>query len=541
MSDQARFTLRGRNPDVLTCIANLSNDEVFTPPEFASRMLDTLAEAWAADNNGATIWADKTVRFLDPCTKSGVFLREITRRLTSGLADEMPNIEERVNHILTKQVFGIGITHLTSLLARRSVYCSKHAKGKHSIAKGFTSDDGNIWFERTEHTWEGEKCGYCGASKKTLDRGEGLETHAYAFIHTDNIKTRLAEIFGGNMQFDVIIGNPPYQLNTEGYGTQARPIYHKFVEQARKLDPRLLTMVIPARWFSGGMGLDEFRAAMLGDDRLRVIEDFPDSNDVFPGTQIKGGVCYFLWDRDNAGSVRVTTHDKGVAGNPVERPLLEPGADVFIRYNEALPILKKVFAAEVGQPPVPVSLSLPEEKQFTRLVSSIGVFGLDSTFRGKPSKGPRDIKVYRNGGIGYLARAELTKETHVVDKWKVFIPRAGSGSDAFPHPILGKPFVGEPGSISSWTYMYIGPFKDRAETENVISYINTRLFRLLVLLHKPSQDATRGVYTFVPMQNFSQPWTDEKIYAKYGITKDEIAFINSMIRPMDISGASDDE
>jgi site-specific DNA-methyltransferase (adenine-specific) len=185
MSEQVAFTLRGRNPDVLTCIANLSNDEVFTPPEFANRMLDTLACAWASSHNGANLWADKTVKFLDPCTKSGVFLREITSRLNKGLADEMPNLEERVNHILTQQVFGIGITHLTSLLARRSVYCSKHANGSHSIAKGFDSEAGNIWFERTEHTWANSKCIFCGTSQAVLDRGEELETHAYAFIHTD--------------------------------------------------------------------------------------------------------------------------------------------------------------------------------------------------------------------------------------------------------------------------------------------------------------------------------------------------------------------
>ncbi|PJC12756.1 MAG: restriction endonuclease, partial [Comamonadaceae bacterium CG_4_9_14_0_8_um_filter_60_18] len=152
MNEQVSFTLRGRNPDVLTCIANLSNDEVFTPPELAGRMLDMLAQAWAADHGGANLWADKTVRFLDPFTKSGVFLREITSRLTEGLAQQMPDLQERVNHILTQQVFGIGITRLTSLLARRSVYCSKHANGAHSIAKGFASDAGNIWFERTEHT-----------------------------------------------------------------------------------------------------------------------------------------------------------------------------------------------------------------------------------------------------------------------------------------------------------------------------------------------------------------------------------------------------
>ena len=250
MSTQASFALRSRNPDVLTCIANLSNDEVFTPPEFANRMLDTLAEAWGANNKGANIWADKTVKFLDPCTKSGVFLREITSRLTKGLEHEIPNLEKRVNHILTRQVFGIGITQITSLLARRSVYCSKHATGKHSIAKAFTGDDGNIWFKRLKHTWDGDKCQYCGAGKSVFDRAAGLETHAYAFIHTDNIKTRLAEIFGGNMQFDVIIGNPPYQLASDG-GTRDIPIYQHFVEQALNFDPRFLSMVIPSGWLAG--------------------------------------------------------------------------------------------------------------------------------------------------------------------------------------------------------------------------------------------------------------------------------------------------
>ena len=256
MSTKASFAFRSRNPDVLTCIANLSNDEVFTPPEFANRMLDTLTEAWAADKGGANLWSDKTARFLDPCTKSGVFLREITTRLATGLADEIPDLEERVNHILTKQVFGIGITHLTSLLARRSVYCSKHANGPHSVAKSFADDDGNIWFERMEHAWvkrnRKRKCKHCGASQKTLDRGEGLETHAYAFIHTDDIKSRVTELFGGDMQFDVIIGNPPYQLDDGGYGTSAAPIYQLFVEKAFDLDPRFAVFVTPSRWMAGG-------------------------------------------------------------------------------------------------------------------------------------------------------------------------------------------------------------------------------------------------------------------------------------------------
>jgi len=388
MSSQVSFSIRGRNPDVLTCIANLSNDEVFTPPEFAGRMLDTLACAWATAHNGANIWADSSVRFLDPFTKSGVFLREITSRLTKGLATEIPNLEERVNHILTRQVFGIGITHLTSLLARRSLYCSKHAKGEHSIAKSFSSDQGNIWFERTEHTWGDGKCTYCGASQKALDRGEGLETHAYAFIHTEDIKTRVAELFGGNMQFDVIIGNPPYQLNTDGFGTQARPIYQQFVQQAKTLDPRFLCMIIPARWFSGGMGLDEFRESMLNDARLRSIDDFLTASDVFPGVGLKGGVCYFLWNRDHPGLCEVTTHFKDWPISTASRPLLENGADVFIRFNEGLSILKKVMAVETGSSE---SLELPEAKKFMKLVSSIGSFGLESTFRGKEVRSGDDL------------------------------------------------------------------------------------------------------------------------------------------------------
>ncbi|HBN50714.1 MAG TPA: restriction endonuclease, partial [Thalassospira sp.] len=207
MSLQASFSLRGRNPDVLTCIANLSNDEVFTPPEFANRMLDTLAEAWAADHNGANLWADKSVKFLDPCTKSGVFLREITNRLTQGLATEISDLQERVDHILTKQVFGIGITHLTSLLARRSLYCSKHANGEHSVAKSFDTHAGNIWFERTNHDWFNGRCVFCKASQSSYDREDGMETHAYAFIHTTDIEARVVELFGDKMQFDVIIGN----------------------------------------------------------------------------------------------------------------------------------------------------------------------------------------------------------------------------------------------------------------------------------------------------------------------------------------------
>ncbi|MBW6511212.1 MAG: Eco57I restriction-modification methylase domain-containing protein [Desulfuromonadaceae bacterium] len=531
---QVSFSLRGRNPDVLTCIANLSNDEVFTPPEFANRMLDTLAEAWATAHNGANIWADSSVRFLDPFTKSGVFLREITSRLTKGLAVVIPDLEDRVEHILTNQVYGIGITHLTSLLARRSLYCSKHACGQHSIARSFTSDTGNIWFERVEHTWASGKCTFCGASQSELDRGKGLETHAYALIHTDNIKTRMAELFGDDMQFDVIIGNPPYQLDDGGYGTSAAPIYQLFVEQAKALEPRYLSMVIPARWFAGGKGLDEFRESMLSDDRLRSIDDYLSAADVFPGVGLKGGVCYFLWDRDNPGQCRVTTHFKDWPDSTACRQLLEEGVDVFIRFNEGLSILKKVAAVENGETH---SLLLPENKRFDQLVSSRKPFGLETTFKGKVAKSAGDVMVYQNGGKGHVARSTISSNTHLIDKWKIYVGRAAPGTgnkDTYPHKIISTPFLGEPGSISSETYLCIGPFDSKSEAESALSYLSCRLTRLLILLHKPSQDTTRKVYTFVPTQDWDRKWTAEDLYAKYDISVSEIAFIEKVVRPMEL-------
>jgi site-specific DNA-methyltransferase (adenine-specific) len=350
------------------------------------------------------------------------------------------------------------------------------------------------------------------------------------------------EIF--NVKFDVIVGNPPYQLETGGTGgsgRQATPIYQLFVQQAKKLEPRFMSMIIPSRWFAGGMGLDEFRESMLADDHLRSIDDYLSASDVFPGIGLKGGVCYFLWDRDNRGACRVTTHFKDWPASTTNRPLLEKGVDVFIRFNEGLSILKKVAAVESGSDQ---SLELPEEKKFIRLVSSIGAFGLSTTFKGKTEKSEDDLKVYRNGGVGYVARSEITKEQTVFDKWKVFIGAAGPGTgnkDTYPHRIISTPFVGEPGSISSWTYMYIGPFNSRTEAESVLSYLSCRLTRFLILLRKPSQHTTRKVYAFVPTQAWTKKWTDSDLYAKYGLSEDEIAFIEKVVRPLDLADRSPNE
>ncbi len=498
------------NPDVLSCLANLSSDEVFTPPQVAKQMLDLLP---------ADLWQDPNARFLDPCCKSGVFLREIASRLDKGLEIRIPDRQERINHIMTKQIFGISITELTGLMSRRSLYCSKTANGKYSICTAFDTPEGNIRFLRIEHTWKDGRCIHCGASEANYDRGTELETHAYEFIHTENPE----EIF--NMKFDVIIGNPPYQLDTAGYGRQAKPIYHLFVQQAKKLQPRFLCMIIPSRWFAGGMGLDEFRREMLHDDRIREIHDFPDATNIFPGVQIKGGICYFNWDRDNHGNCKVFNYLNGVT-TISERQLLETDAVTFVRYNEAIPILRKVLRFQ--------------EPSIRDLVSKQKPFGLSSNYSGKRVSFDGAVKLYQNGGVGYIKRNDVKTGIEVLNTWKVFVPRFGSGSDSFPHPILGRPFVGEPDSACTETYLYIGPFPDRETVENLISYLHTCFFRFLVMLNKPTQNALRQVYSFVPMQDFSKPWTDEELYKKYGLTAEEIAFIEKMVRPMD-NGIANEE
>ena len=528
MSDKlASFALRGRNPDVLTCIANLSNDEVFTPPEFANRMLDTLAEAWAADHAGANLWADKSVKFLDPCAKSGVFLREITSRLTIGLAKKIPDLGKRVDHILTKQVFGIGITQLTSLLARRSVYCSKHANGEHSIAKGFDGDTGNIWFKRQEHTWVDGKCRYCGASQSELDRGDDFESHAYAFIHTDDIRARLAELFGGDMQFDVIIGNPPYQMNDGGHGASAAPIYHLFVEKALDLEPRYAVFVTPSRWMTGGKGLDKFRERMLTDKRMRSIVDYPKLYEGFPGVKIRGGISYFLWGRDHNGLCDVQTiWDGEPTGPTVSRRLDSYG--VLVRRNEAIPILEKV--------------KLKKEPTLDKRVSSRKPFGFPTFFHGKPDpKGIKGaVKLYGSQRISWISRKDIAVNPEWIDDWKVLMTAVQGTSAAIETKFLSKPIIAEPGTACTETYLVAGHFEDEAEAANYAKYLRTRFVRFLVSLRKTTQHATRDVYSFVPDLTLDTEWTDPKLYKRYGLTKGDIEFIESQVAEhIDAAGVDD--
>ena len=488
------------NPDVLSCLANLSNDEVFTPPEIVNQMLDMLPQE---------LFKNPDTMFLDPACKTGVFLREIAKRLIKGLEPQFPDLQERIDHIFHKQLFGIAITELTSLLSRRGVYCSKYPNSEFSVSY-FDTAEGNIRYKRIPHTWKDGRCIYCGASQKEYDRGGELETYAYEFIHTITPE----KLF--NMKFDVIIGNPPYQLSDGGNGASAKPIYHLFVEQAKKLKPRYLSMIIPARWYAGGKGLDNFRNNMLTDDRLRIIHDFVNASDCFTGVEIKGGVCYFLWDRDYHGDCTVISHSGNKIISTMSRPLLEKNCDTFIRYNDAIQILHKVQALQ--------------EKTFDTIVSARKPFAFATDFRNyaKNVDMAHCIKLYAQKDIGYISRSQVEKNAEWIDLWKVYIPEAiGSGN---METDIVKPVLGEPQTACTETYVVVSPTTNKAMAENIISYINTKFFHFLLGLKKITQHTTSKTYSFIPMQDFSKPLTDKILYAKYKLTDDEIDFIESTIK-----------
>ncbi|MBI5761979.1 MAG: Eco57I restriction-modification methylase domain-containing protein [Planctomycetes bacterium] len=496
--------MNGHNPDILTCLANLSADEVFTPPKLASAMLDILPQ---------DLFRRPDTTFLDPVCKSGVFLREIARRLNDGLKDQMPDEQARINHILTKQVFGLAITELTALLSRRSVYCSKKADGKYSIATAFPKPDGNIRLPKTDHTWNAAgKCELCGANQGEYDRDETFEAYAYPFIHGIDP----TEVF--NVKFDVIIGNPPYQLSDGGFGRSASPIYHQFVRQAKKLEPRYLTMIIPSRWFGGGKGLDDFREEMLADDRVRRIVDFEDVNDVFSGIDLAGGVCYFLWDRDNPGLCSVT-NVHGNTETTSERRLDE--FKTFIRHGEAVSIVRKVVEKD--------------EARMNKQVSGRKPFGLATTERPKKTG---DLVLRWQKGEGPYPRDEITTGIEMINRWKVITSYVGHDHAGNPgtdgrRRVLSKIDIIPPGTICNETYLVIGHYTSKKEAENLVAYMKTRFFRFLVSQFMYSHHITKEAYALVPVLDMKHHWNDAELIARYGLTTDEVVFIESKIRSFD--------
>ena len=497
------------SPDILNCLANLSSDEVFTSPELANRMLDLLPQE---------LFQSPKTRFLDPCSKSGVFLREITKRLLIGLEGQIPDLQERIDHIMTKQVFGIACTDLTAEMSRRTLYCSKQANGEYSVSTGFHDVQGNLLYERCHHTWNAQgRCEYCGASKGEYLRTDARETYAYPFIHKS-----IKEIFHKDMQFDVIIGNPPYQMSDGGQAASARPIYQYFVEQAMKLQPRFLCMIIPARWYAGGKGLDQFRNNMLGNKRIKNLVDYSNSADCFPGVNIAGGVCYFLWDKSYKGQCEITSITGANESTTDTRNLDE--YNVLVRNNTAIHIIRKML--NLG------------EKTLDKQVSSYSYFAIRSYEEGTEKRTHSDdVVLHSSHGIGYFPLGRVTDKQKLLGRYKVIITYAMSGGNKPTadgnYQVISTLRVLKPNEVCTETYLILSTFDSDAPATNMCTYIRTKTFRFLLLQALTSIHITKDSFQFVPIQDFSHPWTDEMLYKKYSLDKDEIAFIESMIRPME--------
>ena len=496
------------NPDVLSCLANLSNDEVFTSPEVVNQMLDLLPQE---------LFSNPDTTFLDPACKTGVFLREIAKRLIKGLERQFPDLQERVDHIFHKQLYGIAITELTSLLSRRGVYCSKYANGEFSISK-FISADGNIRFKKIDHLWIKGKCKYCGANKEQYDRDKTLETHAYEFIHL----SKPEEVF--KMKFDVIIGNPPYQLSDGGgTGSSAMPIYQKFVSTAIKLNPNYLTMIIPSRWFTGGKGLDDFRAEMISDRHIKVLHDFCESKDCFPGVSIEGGVCYFLRDKAYDGKCQVYTHQQNGNVFASERFLdAGKGFDIFIRDELALKIVEKVLDFNCDS--------------FSDYVQSRNVFLLSNNDDMNSKETKKSLRVFgrfdNKRGYKYIDAERLKKGHEFINKYKIFISKAdgaaGQIGNPIPARIIGRPEFGELNDVCTETFLVIGPFSSKNIVENILSYMKTKIFRFLVGARK-NKNMTQDTYKYVPIVDFNKKWDDEMLYSHFELSPEEIEYIEEMI------------
>ena len=489
------------NPDVLNCLANLSNDEVFTPPDIANKMLDMLPQE---------LFRDKNSTFLDPACKSGVLLREIAKRLLAGLEKEIPNRQKRIDHIFHNQLFGIAITEMTSLLSRRSVYCSKYPSCKYSISK-FDDAEGNIRFRKIRHTWDDKKCIYCGASKEQYDRDDSLETHAYEFIHT----TKPEDIL--NMKFDVIVSNPPYQLNDSGHGMSAKPIYQHFIQQAKKLNPRFLTMIIPSRWFTGGKGLDSFREEMLSDKSIRVLVDYENFRDVFPGVDLAGGACYFLWDRDNKGICNVSNYVDGNL-NSIQRYLNE--FNIFIRQNFALDIVRKVKKKH-------------KHKYLDSVVSSRKPFGLPTNY--EPQEKGIPCWFIQRIGQKYAKKSDVIDSNNLLDKWKLLIPKAPiAGQTDFSKPVGfyydGNTKISRPGECCTESFIVAGAFNTEKEVVSFKTYLFTKIVRFLLLQTVVSQDVTKKNFCFIPdLGTYEGVYTDIALRKKWDISNKEWKLIDSKI------------
>ena len=402
---------------------------------------------------------------------------------------------------------------MTSIISRRSLYCSKTANSAYSIANCFPDNNGNIFYNNISHTWRKGLCIKCGAKESVYNRSENYENYAYEFIHDSSIN------YLKDMKFDVIIGNPPYQLSDGGHSRSASPIYHLFVEQAKKLNPRYICMIMPARWYVGGKGLDVFRKTMLGDRRISNLIDYPNSNDVFPGVDIAGGISIFLWDRNFDGTCSVETVNS--EGNEkVQRKLDED--EIFVRDSLANNIIRKT------------QKNIKNKSFLDSVVSPRKVFGIGTNY--KPLESGIPCWFIQKIGLSYANKEDINDEKNILNKWKFLVPKAPiAGQTDFTKPIKlyfeGNTRIAKPGECCTESWIVAGFFDTQFEVQNFKSYLLTKVVRFLLLQAVISQDVTRKNFRFVPdLGKYNFKHDDNSLCDLWGISPNERKYIEEKIR-----------
>lgn len=502
--------------DVIETLSQLPNDEVFTTPKVAREMLSLLPEE---------LWTNPYLKWLDPFSKSGVFLREVGEKLMQSLTDWEPDESKRRQHILKSMLHAYAISELTGLITRRTLYQSMDATGAgviddtvKPILVKFENTDGNVKYARSEHVLHGKSkaCKYCKAQKSVF--GDDRENFAYPFLHgtlpeEDN-----------NMKFDVILGNPPYQIgmkDEKGEVTKnITPLYNLFVEKAIDMNPDYVLMITPSRWFSGGKGLDGFRKRMLDDRRIRKIVDYPNAKELFPNVEIKGGVSYFLWQADYEGNCLFRQVYEGKVLGEKTRDLRD-GQGVLVRSLIGEEITRKV----IEHPSFKSALS--------EVVSKRDPFGQNLTSNyayAKDQKFTNSVPLIFNNKIGYVSKSEITRNFDWVSQFKVLLPKAYGGTESQKGlSVLGQPIALDAGSACTQSYLVAGRFGNKDETRNYARYLTTKFVRFLALQRKTSQNITSDVFRFVPVLDMKKEWEDQELYKLFGLAESEINHIEESI------------
>lgn len=515
-------------PDVLETLAQLPNDDVYTPPKIVAAMLDILP---------AHVWAEPHFRWLDPATKSGIYLREVFKRLMIGLADWEPDGARRREHILKNMLFGAATTQLNGDIARRTLYQTKNATGVEvkdaalsDFVVQFESSDGNIPYVETEHTLDkaGKACTVCRAPAKLIR--ERRESFAYSFIHGTYPTKEVADV-----KFDVIIGNPPYQIGMDdGKGNRTAnitPLYNLFVEKAIAMNPRYVVMITPSRWFAGGKGLSDYRDRMIADRRLKILIDNPKLYDVFPQAEIKGGVSYFLWDRAHEGDCEFSTRVDGKIRDTAIRDLRQ-GKGVVLRDNFAAGIVEKIASDPFHKGSLADNVSARDpfgQAIKTNYDGHTDKDGVTWEVHDEPDTG-RIPLVYVNR-VRYVQRGAIQRNHQWIDQWKVLIPMAGDGHGRDVSFVIGEPIALAPGSVCTQSYLVAGTFTTPEETENYAYFLTTKFVRFLVLQRKISQHLTNTRFAFVPLLDMRHRWTDAELYDYFQLTAEQVAYIERVIGP----------